>query len=1030
MGKYLKQSILLILFSILVFGAFQKSYAATFDPSVKYRTITTEHFDIHYPADLEDVAQKVAAISEEVNGLLAPKYNWNPWGKTQVLLSDSSDIANGMASVLPYNWLYIRIAAPEADSSLNTFDDWLRLLIMHEYTHILHLDKARGFWHGMKYIIGKTASPNGVTPGWFKEGICIYEETAETRAGRNRASYVDMIIRTAVLQNDFPTIDLASGVQWKWPDGNAKYIYGGEFLQYLSDTYGEDKLYEFIDRVSESPLLFTINRQARKVFSEQEFVTEKIGNRYAKKRKPGSPRSKTFNDHWKDWKAILEKKYFGEKENLSSEGLTPFDVILTSKQTLANPAVSPDGQKVVFSEATPFGPPELKIADVDGKNVKRLKKNVYATQVSFSPTNEYIVYSKAGTYKRYKFIYDLFKYDFDTKKVTQLTHGKRARDPDISPDGKEIVAVTQDNGTTSLEIYNVEEKKLTKIPVAMPEFAQFANPRFSADGSKIAVAVNLPSKMWDIYVFDRSGKKVSQITDDFAVDIEPEWSSDGKYLYFSSDRTGIYNIYRYNVGSGKTEKVTNVLTGVFSPTIAPDGVTLLAQYYNGKGYDIRKTDLFGQTFKPAKDVDTKWLKETYGEEVSDNFVGYGSEGEPYSLLPSADTKTSRGFELFPSKKYSALGKTLLLPRFVLPGGAILDNAVVVSAMTGSSDPMKWHNWIGGIDYRTDANYLGYFFNYWYNRFKPVFDMGVINYAADFGNLTFRYADGTSRTVHLYEKRLRGYAGIAYPIDRHVLRLSYFYEDRDSKTALTPGEKDVLNLGAFAGFNFNYGYNDSEMYQASISREGGRRINLGFTATNSIFGSSQKNEQFIFAGDWREYIGLWGRQVLVLRSAGGMTWGDELVQGTFALGGSLGEGPLAGRGSLFYLPLRGLPVSAFSRTRAMLMSAEYRFPLVSVQRGLGTLPIFLNDAHVALFADYGNAWNANESPGHNFFGNFLLGTGLELRGDFVIGYGLPVTGRIGYGIIVKNRNRIRGLTDPILGHDAKYGVLILQLGTSF
>jgi lipoate-protein ligase A len=60
----------------------------------------------------------------------------------------------------------------------------------------------------------------------------------------------------------------------------------------------------------------------------------------------------------------------------------------------------------------------------------------------------------------------------------------------------------------------------------------------------------------------------------------------------------------------------------------------------------------------------------------------------------------------------------------------------------------------------------------------------------------------------------------------------------------------------------------------------------------------------------------------------------------------------------------------------------------------------------------------------------LGIGAELRGDFVIAYHVPVMGRLGYGIIVTNRNRITGATDSLTGADARNGVLILEVGTSF
>jgi len=204
-------------------------------------------------------------------------------------------------------------------------------------------------------------------------------------------------------------------------------------------------------------------------------------------------------------------------------------------------------------------------------------------------------------------------------------------------------------------------------------------------------------------------------------------------------------------------------------------------------------------------------------------------------------------------------------------------------------------------------------------------------------------------------------------------------------------------------------------------------------TNSIFGSGDRNEQIIFAGDWREYIRIFRHHIFALRASGGITWGDNLVQGTFGMGGAIGEGTLASGGSYTYFPFRGLPVSALSRTRAMLFSGEYRFPIIDPLKGLGTAPFFIKSVSGAIFSDFGNAWNAHENGSDNFstfFDEFLLSVGAELRGDFYLGHGLPVHGRIGYAIVILNRDRLQGLTDPMLKTNLKYGMFIIALGTSF
>jgi hypothetical protein len=370
----------------------------------------------------------------------------------------------------------------------------------------------------------------------------------------------------------------------------------------------------------------------------------------------------------------------------------------------------------------------------------------------------------------------------------------------------------------------------------------------------------------------------------------------------------------------------------------------------------------------------------------------------------------------------------------LPNIAYIENAALISVTTGGNDVLHWHNWMAGGSYRTDANFLGYNARYFYNRYRPILGFGVNDFAVDFGNLVFvDTKTGNRDTVHYYEERRYLNAFAVLPIRNHSFTLSYFHEYRKPKTSLTPQQQDALNLGTYAGFYANYTYSDAEMYPASISPENGRTIKLTGIITNSIFASREKNEQDIAAGDWREYIRLWHHHVLALRATGGIAWGDKQAQGTFGFGGAVGEGNLAAGSAYNYFPLRGLPYVTLSKTRAMLLSGEYRLPIVSPQRGIGTWPFFIKNLYAAFFADYGDAWNAgdnDESSFTKFFQDFFLGVGTELRGDFVIGHGLPVTGRVGYAIIVVNRDRLDGYTDPLLGTSMKNGTLMLQLGTSF
>lgn len=1013
LGEFGK-TLVVSLAAFFVLSVSSPSWAAMYDPGAKWKIIRTGHFKINYPEKIEPIAQKAARILEEVYPEITAKWEWKPWGPTEVILTDDTDVANGMASVLPYNWMAIYVASPNPDNSLAHYDEWLRMLLVHEFTHIVQLDAYGGAWRPLRLIFQKTISPSGVDPTWMREGMAQYDETIFTRGGRGRGAFSEMVVRTSILEDTFPPIDVADGLSWKPPGYKSAYVFGLKFIQWLIDTYGEKKFLEFDKRVRSSILLSMINHQARNVYG------------------------KTFYELWREWQRSLLKRYAREVEELEKLGITDHEELVPNRydEQYFAPAVSPDGKKMVYTVISPHTVPQIRVMDLEtGKSSVLLNKRS-SSQFSWSSDGTEIVFSVIGKYKRYYMYSDLWLYDFKVekkrKRLKRLTTGARARDPEFFRDGKSILYVAGDMGTDVLKVYNIEKKESSQFIEDFPQFIQFANPRMSPDGRYFVISVWRPGDGWRIYRYDADGKNPMRLTTGAGVVIEsrPVWTPDGEYVIFASDESGISNLYRASLGGGKVARLTNVLTGAFQPT-GPVGSSVIAQGYHSEGFEIVKYAVPPPSPASKKNLKGKKMRGKGGTVGGASAVP-NREGD--ATGGSAEGVSAAGDDLFKPEKYVAFGRSLFLPRFIIPSGAYADDTLFLSLMTGGTDALRWHRWFGGVTYRTDAKHIGYYLDYAYSRWRPSFGLGVMDYAVDFGNISFGDAQGNViRTVHFYEHRRSFYTYVGVPLGRHSFNVAYFYEDHMPKTSLTAEEQAALNLGKFAGFRAGYRYGDAEKYSASISPENGRQIKLHTTWTNKAFGSADKNEQVIFAGDWREYVRLFRHNVLALRAGGGITWGDPVVQGTFGMGGAIGEGALAGGGSYTYFPFRGLPVSALSRTRAMLFSAEYRFPLLEPLRGLGTVPFFLKDISGALLVDYGNAWNAHENGCDSiktFFDEFLLGVGTELRGDFIVGHGLPIHGRIGYAIIVVNRDRIRNLVDPLLKTDLEYGMLILALGTAF
>jgi len=74
-------------------------------------------------------------------------------------------------------------------------------------------------------------------------------------------------------------------------------------------------------------------------------------------------------------------------------------------------------------------------------------------------------------------------------------------------------------------------------------------PAWSPDGKKLALTCP-PGWQLDIYTLDLGDSGADPHHDDPAIDTEPQWSNDGRSLYFTSDRAGGPQIYRVGIQPG------------------------------------------------------------------------------------------------------------------------------------------------------------------------------------------------------------------------------------------------------------------------------------------------------------------------------------------------------------------------------------------------------------------------------------------------------------------------------------------------
>lgn len=952
--------------------SFSPSFAK-FDPAFTWTTLETPHFYIHYHQSGEGVARHAAQVAEDVHARLAPRIKWEPKQKTHIVLVDAMDEANGMAGVMPYNQVILLLTQPVGEPGFGTtaYEDWMRLLITHEYTHVLQLDMINGGLGGvMQTLFGRLYFPNEWQPIWLIEGLAVYEETEQTPGGRGRSAGADMVLRMATLEGPFPPISRMTVFPDTWPSGDVPYLFGGSFIRFIADTYGREKLADLSITYSGRGFPFLVESTAGRVLG------------------------KNYGTLWDEWRTALRDKYEKQRREVEAKGLTASTVLTRKGYDTHSPAYSPDGSRMAYLEANGDEYPGIYVMNADGTDDRKVAENAFPMSASgmtaaWSADGSRLYYTKAEIERNTDYYDDIYYYDMKKDKEVRVTKMLRARDPDPSPDGKKLIFVTNRMGMTRLALLDISSEP--RRPAGAGDVAflteesmvQYEAPCWSPDGSKIAVSLWQPGGYKDVWILDAEGKKLDEVMHDRAIDGAPAWGPDGKYIYFSSDRSGIYNLFAYELGTKKLFQITNVLGGAFSPSPSPDGKTLAFASYSAKGYDVHTITIDRATWKSA---------EPYKD--------------PYPTVPYEERK-------FDTKTMPYSPLSTLAPRFWLPWfGYSYESGVLGGFLTLGEDVVQRHQYIVTGLYGPKTDRLWYSFDYLYDGLPPT-----IHVQASDTDVTYSDLLQDARGTKDYVERQKTYGlELIVPLvknqTQHMVTIGYRWKEISALTKMPPWpgySGPVPAEGVLASGKLSYRYNSSRRYNFSISPEQGRTIEFGYERLDKSLGSDFELNKYTM--DWHEYIDFpLPHHVLLARFFAGTSTGQKLPQRAFSLGGD-NPGDITLSIDSQDVFLRGYPANEFRGQNVALTSLEYRFPIENIERGDGQTPIFLRRVHGAVFGEAGNAWDGT------FHGSDLKrAVGAEARMDLDLAYRLPVTLRLGIarGLDEKKETMIIfGLWVPVL-----------------
>jgi hypothetical protein len=964
------------------------SLAFAGDPYLRWYTLKTPRFHVHYHGGLEENAQRVANLAEAIHRRLVPHLGWQPTEIVHILLTDNTDSANGSATATPYDAVRMFVSAPDDMSPLGDYDDWLTELLTHEYTHILHVDNISGLPALFNAIFGKTYAPNQAQPRWILEGLAVAMESEHTGGGRLRSTHFDMVLRADVLEDNLARLDQISHPSRRWPSGNLWYLYGGKFIGWIVDVYGPTTYAAVATDYGKNPIAWGINRSIRRATG------------------------RTYYQLYDGWKHHLQTKYRAQAAEVRRRGLREGTRLTHRGRVAANPRFVPECARTSGREEllyyrddghTSAGFYRLPLASRDRADERKAQivTRTHGDNATWDAECGLVLESIAASKRRYYF-QDLFRLPpgvADARGLSRerqrLTVGLRARDPDLSPDGRLLTFVTNRGGTSTLRLADYSAGggvANLRTLVRSGRNEQAFSPRFSHDGRFVAYSTWSGGGHRDIRVVELSSGRVRELTRDRAIDQQPTWSPDDRFVFFTSDRTGIANVYAHELATGTLRQVTNVLNGAYMPEITPDGETLFYVGYTHTGFD-----LFSMPLDRSRWLDAPAASE-HRPEPHPEAPAMRYPVEPYSPL---STLRPRAYEL----EY---------------GPGAFGQALRVA--TAGSDIVGHHAFSASVLVETEAGEPSATISYAYRRLP--FDFRLSAFRSTAPRTGYRYGDETP----VFVERMTGVStGVSYStpgeFDGQAVSLSYMAAEFDSTLPVDTLADPYAQVtrdphrGFLGVLSLGYGYSNAEGTVYGIGAERGYSVGAGLDVAAPQTGSDETLTAISLRAIGYLPMPWLTHHTLALAASGAAAVGTYPRRGYYFTGGFVDLTP----GQVIDafdtgvhqggFVLRGYRPAQFIGTHFNLLNAEYRFPIVYADRGVGTLPVFLRGVSGVVFADYGGAFNRIDLD--DPFDQYHLGVGGELWIDLVVGYFARGNLRIGYA---------RGLDDQAIAGGQTYLVL--------
>lgn len=565
--------------------------------SLRWRQIKTPKFQVIFPLGFEKQAQHTVSTLEFLYEPVSKSLGKTP-RRIPILLQNQTTVSNGFVTLLPRRSEFNTI--PPQDNALLGTNQWLDLLAVHEFRHVVQYDKALTGWTKAFYYLfgnqGLSLVSNLASPNWFFEGDAVCTETALTNSGRGRIPQFDLAFRTQLLAKGPYTYPKATGRSFKDYVEN-HYVLGYYMTTYLKRKYGANKWGDVLDKVYKFPFFpFSFSHAIKKTTG---LTVEKLYQ-------------ESLADITQEWKTQLDQV----KETPAEAWPTAKNRVFTHYQY---PQFLPDGRIIALKS----GLADIQtfvLLDKEKGETKLYVPGIVNDVGMLSAGQNQLVWCEHHFDARWgQRDYSVIKMlDVSYKVQRQITTKSRIVAPSFSPDGLKIVAVeTSVNNEYSLVIYDIVTGQEIKR-FANPQNDFLIQPRFSTDGNSI-VFLSLNPKGKTIEVVD--------LQTDIRKELLPRSNENlghpvlvGDLVLFNSPVSGIDNIYALDLKTGEQFQITSRKYGAYNPSVSRDGMQLAFNDFTPNGYKVVSMPFDRKLWKPVSEVVSRPIR-YFGSLVSQESGG-------------------------------------------------------------------------------------------------------------------------------------------------------------------------------------------------------------------------------------------------------------------------------------------------------------------------------------------------------------------------------------------------------------------------